>query len=182
MKMKYARSIAVIVLSTTVAAHDVKAEAVPKVEIEEKDKTIDLQQKERVYALMRQAAAYPVTNVAACIGGVKIAASIYADLLRQGALQSEEYTRFSIETQLKFAFENGTPLDMYAFRIVFEILRVNNAAWDEVSKNGGKDYAHQTALHEVITCKFNSGIVTKFPTGPVPKATIVNMVDAITKE
>ncbi len=88
---------------------------------QEKNKVTTTKQEERVYELMRRAAAYPVTDVSACIGGVKIAASTYADLLRQGALQSEEYTKFSIQNQFQFAFENGSPVDKNAFWIMFEI-------------------------------------------------------------
>lgn len=182
MKIKYAFVIAAIVLSTTIVFHDVKAEELPKAGKGAKSKNIAAQREERVYILMRKAAVYPVTDVAGCIGGVRFATSLYADLLRQGALQSEEYTKFSIETQLRFALENGTPVDMNAFWIAFEMLRINSASWAEVSENGGNDYAQQTALWEAITCKFNSGYAGIPKSGPLPKAAVVQIVELMIAE
>lgn len=182
MKIKYACVIAAIALSTTIVFHEVKAEELPKTGKGAKSKSKAVQREERVYILMREAAAYPVTDVAGCIGGVKFAASLYADLLRQGALQSEEYTKFSIETQLRFALENGTPVDMNAFWIVFEMLRINSASWAEVSENEGNDYAQQTALWEAITCKFNSGYAGTIKSGPLTKAAVVQIVDLMIAE
>ena len=180
-KMKYAYSMAAIILSGAMVFQDARSEEAQKIKIEEKNNAKTSEKRKQVVSLIRQAAAYPVTDVAACIGGVKFAASLYADLLSQGALKSEEYTRFSIENQLQFAFENGTPVDIYAFRIIFEMLRINNATKEEVFKNEGKDYADQTAVWEVITCKFNSGM-KGFPTGPIEKNTIIKLVDHITDE
>jgi hypothetical protein len=181
-KIKYACVIVAIALSTTIAFHDVKAEEPPRAEKGTKSKNIATQREERVYIVMRKAAAYPVTDVAGCIGGVRFAASLYADLLRQGALKSEEYTKFSMETQLRFALENGTPVDMNAFGIVFEMLRANSASWAEVSENEGDNYAQQTALWEAITCKFNSGYTGIPKSGPLPKATVVQIVDLMIAE
>lgn len=182
MKIKYACFFAAIALSTTIVIHDIKAEELPKTGKGEQSKNTAVQREERVYILMRKAAAYPVTDIASCIGGVRFAASLYADLLRQGALQNEEYIKFSIETQLRFALENGTPVDMNAFWIAFEMLRINSASWAEVSENGGSDYAQQTALWEVFTCKFNSGYAGIPKSGPLPKAAVVKMVDLLIAE
>lgn len=182
MIIKYACIFAAIALSTNIVFHDVKAEELPKAGKGAKNKNIAVQPEERVYILMRKAAAYPATDVAGCIGGVKFATSLYADLLRQGALQSEEYTKFSIETQLRFALENGTPVDMNSFWIVFEMLRINNASWDEVSENEGNDYAQQTALWEAITCKFNSGYAGIPKSGPLPNTAVVQIVDLMIAE
>lgn len=182
MKIKNACAIAATLLSATIACHDVKAEVIPKEEKRGGSKILAVQREERVYMLMRKAAAYSVDDLAGCIGGVKFATSLYADLLRQGALQSEEYTKFSIESQLQFALENGTPVDMNAFGIVFEMLRINNASMAEISENEGNNYAQQTALWEVITCKFNSGYAGIPKSGLLPKAAVVKIVDLMIAE
>lgn len=178
MKIRIFRTIVFIASSTAILFQGAMAAELPKAE----GKNAAEQREKRVYVLMRKAAAYPVTDVAGCIAGVKFASSLYADLLRQGALQSEEYTKFSIETQLRFALENGTPVDMSAFWIVFEMLRTNSASWAEVSENEGGDYAQQTALWEAITCKFNSGYAGIPKDGPLPKDAVIKIVDLMIAE
>lgn len=137
-------------------------------------------QNEKVYRLMKKAAAYPVTDVSACIAGVDFAASLYADLLRQGALQSDEYIKHSIETQLGFALENGTRVDMQAFSIMFDIERTNNSSWEEVAGNDGRDYAAITALFELITCKFGSGVAGI--KGPIQKDVAIKLVNKMIED
>lgn len=136
----------------------------------------------RIYTLMRKAAAYPVTDVYACLSGVRIAAVLYADLLRQGALESEEYTKFSIETRLGFAANNGTPVDVNVFWLSFDLQRANGATLQELTSNDGREYAKQVALWEVITCKFNSSIPAFSKTGPIPKAEAIQLVERMIGE
>lgn len=176
MKTKHAWIVATVALSAFVISHDIKAEEGTR------RKNVAAQRQERVHILMRKAAAYTVTDVLDCIGGVRFAASLYGDLLRQEALQSAEYTKYSIDTQLRFALENGTPVDMNAFWIVFEMLRQNGASWDEVSENEGKDYARQTTMWEAITCKFNSGYAGIFESGQLTKHAVVQIVDHMIAE
>lgn len=175
MKIKYTYRVFLVIFSVAMALHCNLSKAI-------EGEVSETQQKKLMYSIIREAASYPVTDVAACISGVKSAASVYADLIRQGALDSEEYTRFSIENQIKFAFENGTPFDIYSFKIIFNLLRIIDTPWEEISKNNGVNYANQTAFYELITCKFNSGISTKLPTGQIPKETILKMIDSMPKE
>jgi hypothetical protein len=181
-KIKNYCALASAAFITAVFSLNAPAAAPKRATAQEEGTHTTVQREGRVYAFMRKAAAYPVTNVAGCIAGIRFASSLYADLVRQGALQSEEYTKFSIETQLRFAVENGTPVDMNAFWIVFNMLRTNNASWAEVSENNGADYAQQTALWEAITCKFNSGYAGIPKNGPLPKDAVTRIVELMISE